>query len=334
MNLNTEAFIQAVREELLGFSLGKPWRFTEQSLTCVVPIIRALDQKPGYMVLSKAKNIDIKDTGNIYKVSVTNNESLPIFIRIGELFKGSTQERAATRSFLVMPKETVDIDVNCVHQTKGIVSGTKFVPGGYVPERDALYVKHMYEGKSSGGMYGMGGGHQYLSWNADKQYTTKIKSCTSHASGLFASRCTLDMMASVKSLNDDNIVEARDKVNEILKDVLEKVPLFDNQIGIILIDKDGFHSLDCYDLHASWKDVKEAIIGKESISIAESDDKGVFQYKPENAHSSIKELLEKGFEKKTIFDSGYEVIGIKYNKFVGEVTLLDGNVIHLLITRS
>lgn len=329
MNLNTEAFIQAIREELLGFSIGNPWRFTEQSLTCVVPIIRSLDQKPEYIVLAKAKNVDIKDTGSIHKISLTNNESLPVYVRIGELFKGATQERAATRSFLIMPKETVEIGVNCVHQTKGIVSGTKFIPGGYVPERDAIYVNNLYDGGKQNGLFGYE--TQHLSWTADKAYTTKIKSCTTR--GLFAARCSHLDIETLKSVNDDDIVEARDKVNEILQDVLKKVPLFDNQIGIVLIDRDGFYSLDCYDLHASWKDVKEAIIGKESVSIAESDDNNVFQYKSENAKSSIKTILEKGFEKKTVFDTGYEVVGIKYDKYVGEVILLRGNVIHLLITR-
>lgn len=326
MKLKTEAFIQAIRDQSLGFLLGNPWRFTEQSLTCVVPVLRSLDEEPGYIVLSKTKNIEIIDTGSINRIKITNNENLPVYIRTGEVFKGSTQERASVRSFIVMPKETLEIDVNCIHHFKGIIGGTKFRSGGYVPERDSLYLNNMYKGNKSFNF-------QSLSWSADNEYTTKVKKCTSHA--FFTARASSPDLESIKTIQSDDIVRTRDEVNKVLNDVLKKVPLFDNQIGIILIDKDGFHSLDCYDLHSSWKDVKEAIIGKESISItSDIDDEGVFQYKPEKAHLSIKAILEKGFEKKIIHDSGYEVIGIKYNKYVGEVVLLDGNVIHLLITRS
>lgn len=313
MKMGIRTFIEALRTETLGFSFGNPWRYDEQAITCVLPVVRESSKERGYLTFPEAKQIEVKDMGSISKAVVTNNEEKAVFIRVGTLLKGATQERATAVSRVIMPKETVEIAVVCVHASKGIVPGAKFDFGGYVPRRDGEYLGAAHTGRQVS---------QNVSWAMDRTYSTNL--CSAAPDSL-----------PVGSVVNDDLVSSLDKTKEVFKDVIEKMPLVDSQIGIAMIGTKGLHSLECYDLHASWKAVKEEIAGKESLSLAEKDESGVFEYKPEKAKDAVKEVLKKAHaDKSQVVNEHSEILTLRYDGYVGEVALLGGEVIHLLITKG
>lgn len=308
--MKVKAFIEAIKHENLGFSFGRPWRYDENHISCVLPLIRQSETAPAYLVLPQTKKVKITDIGSINKVLIFNGEDLPVFLRVGELLKGATQERATTISQLVMPKEKIEIDVTCVHASKGIVAGSDFSFDGYVPQRDSDYITSRFMGATL---------NQGNSWNSDRAYFT---ACSAFA-------------PDTENIAPDNLKSVRDAVNENLEEVLKKVPLLDNQIGIAIIDTKGLYSLDCFDLHIPFKAVKEALVGKESLAIAEKDESGVFQYIPQKAKETVKKILEAGFSEKVVHDTPTtQTIALDYKNYIGEVVLQGKDVIHLLIARK
>lgn len=329
--MKTKVFLEAMRTETLGFEFGEPWKYDKASITCVLPIIRQTDESEAYITLIQAHRnglIEIKDTGSINNLLVINKGELPVFLRMGELLKGDTQNRTVTMSRLIFPQQKENVDVACVHASKGIVPGATFTHGCFTPARDGDYASsyHM-SGKIS----------QNMSWSADHSYQGKVKnSLTSFftGDGILANRARA-AMAAVASTPSDDLTKVRDQYNEVVEGILKEIPLVGDQVGMVLIDTKGFHSLDCFSLHAPWKAIKEAIAGKESLAIADRDENGVFVYKPKKAKSTVKEVLKRGFEEKSQFKTDRtETLTLDFSKYIGEVVLLDDEVIHLLIARK
>ena len=319
-----ESFIHAIRNEEDGFSLGKPWRYDGHSLTCIVPIHRKKDGDPSYLTLPEATKVKIEDTGNINKAKIVNGEERPVFIRLGELLKGATQERSVTASRVILPGEEVEIDVVCVHATKGIHRGAQFTSAGYTPNKDAFYLDYSFTTGHSGGV------NQQNSWGQDRSYYARTENfARGYAAGA-------EIVPNFTDIRPDDLTQTRDKINKLLEDVIKEVPIFEDQSGLILIDPNGFHSLDCYNLKQPYKAVKDALMGKESTVIADrSDEEGVFEYKPEKAKETIQKVMEKEFEEKVIHDSfRTKTIALTIDNFMGEVVMLDDQVIHLLLARK
>lgn len=317
-----KAFVEALRTETLGFGFGKPWRYGEHSITCVVPIIRSSDEERKYITSFEANgDLEIKDTGSIDKVDVTNKGKKPIFMRVGEILSGDTQERSLVMSRVVYPGKTITVNVVCVHASKPISGGTSFKSRSIAPERDVLYVQACHNQCSAEGAV-----NQSLSWNADKEYYGRATSNI-----LFA-----DALGNqISNIRNDDLTSVHEKVSEVFEDVIKDMPLIDNQIGFALIDMSGFHSLDVFDLHESWKKVKEIIAGKESLKLSEQEDEGVFEYKPDVASKKIKDVLEKGYDEKVIYkDEDTRTVTFEIGKCVGEAVLLNDQVIHLLLSRK
>lgn len=329
--MKTKVFLEAIRTETLGFSLGDPWRYDKASITCVLPIVRQTDEPEVYVTLVQAQKenlVEIKDTGAIGNVLILNKGELPVFLRMGELLKGATQNRTVTMSRLIFPQQKEIVDVACVHASRGIVSGTSLSHGCYTPERDGQYATSYHARGNIG---------QGMSWNADREYHAAAKSSLvsfSCGDGGMSEKAKAGY-AKVTSTRSDDLTKVRDQYNEVMEEVLKDVPLVDNQIGMALIDTKGFHSLDCFSLHAPWRSVKEALVGKESLTISKRDEGGVFVYKPKKAKSTVKDVLKRGCEEKSQHkDDRAETLTLDFSEYIGEVVLLDGDVVHLLIARK
>lgn len=103
----------------------------------------------------------------------------------------------------------------------------------------------------------------------------------------------------------------------------------------MLIDKDGVHSMDCFDLHEAWKAMKEDVTGKDAIAIAQEEAEGVFNYNPEKAKKVIKGVLDGNINKNEIFKGDKtKTIGLELDAHVGEAVLYDDKVIHILLARK
>lgn len=320
------AFVEALRMESLGFAFGEPWRPSDKAITCVLPVIRDHKGNPTYKILAKAA-VKITDTGSINRVKIQNKDDLPVFIRTGELFKGATQERSATISMIVMPGDTVDIPVVCVHASRGIRAGSEFTSYGYVPgNRESYFMDSNIKGFSP---------NQAHSWAEDRNYVHTMCCAAGEIPSGSIDPGIWGQFTNTGTYKPDDITTAREEATKLFKDLIAKVPLIHNQIGMALIDDKGFHSLDCYDLHTSWKDVKEAIVGKEVLSLSQTDKKKTFTYNPEVAVEEIKQVLGSGFTEKVIISQdGFKTIGMENKNYIGEIVSLNDEVIHMLLCRK
>jgi len=378
-----EELISSIREEKNGFKLGKPWRHSDKSLTCVVPILKLTsDDERGYITITEAKKISITDTGRIDEARIKNNEDMPIFLRLGEILAGGTQERAITSSRIIFPGEEVTIPVACIHLSKGIQKGAEFHFSGYASHKDYSYLRNTHD---------FGEANQQESWNLDNTYVTYANTVLNkhgfetsnnpnpNTNPNTTSDETWQQYVSPQdssSNNDPNyfwddrtyptgspqdsippnsphvvrtqqlgyyqVLEYKDdlttkhnEVNELLADIIKKVPLFEDQIGLALIDPEGFKCLDCYDVKLSYKAIKEALVGKETAAIADTDEENVFEYKPEVAKKAINKVLDNSFVENVVHEhKNCKTITLDLEGYMGEAVLLDNKVVHLVVTRK
>src|ERR1051326_2817877 len=159
-----QSFLQSIIDEKIGFSFGKPDRTSEESLACILPILRKTTLKRQYVTLPETEHVVITDSGMINKVNIKNTGKENLFLRSSTIFDGKagTQTRALTRSAIVFPGDEVGLDVRCIHASHGIHTGTKFSYGGTVP----LSVE------TSSYSSGYTPRDQHTVWNAVAQHTT------------------------------------------------------------------------------------------------------------------------------------------------------------------
>ena len=403
-----EELIKSIKEETNGYKLGKPWRHSDKSLTCVIPVLKTTEDHPReYITITEAKKVVITDTGNINEARIKNEEDKPIFLRLGEILAGGTQERAVTSSRVIFPGEETLIPIACIHASKGIHSGATFHFDGYASHKDYSYIYNVHN---------YGKANQQESWNLDRTYTSYADEVlrkhgfqpaqqepnyswssnnTSNIPGLFNSLGSFstsrspsdssrhgswssdsnthgtpnpywqDSTTSGDGIQDsltntqippqdvrlytqqigqigqpfinqaDDLTSKHKEVNDLLEDIMKKVPLFEDQIGLALIDPDGFKCLDCYDVKLSYKAIKEALVGKETAAISDTDEKSVFEYKPDVAKKAINKVLEHTFEENIVHESkNSKTITLNLDGYMGEAVLLGNKIIHLVITRK
>jgi len=309
--MKVKAFIGAIETETLGFRFGKPWRYSKSYISCVVPILSTKEKEKNYIVLPEAKEVEIVDIGKIGKVLIKNKENLPLFLRIGELLTGKTQERSLTISMVVMPNTEKEVEVKCSYSSKPITKGASFRYGGYAPRKDAIFAATSFSGQRI---------DQHRTWLDDAAYYREVNNLTN---------------ISTSIIDKDDLLSTRKYAEDTFKKVLKEVPLFDKQVGMAIIDADGLNCLDCFNLHAPWKAVKEAITGKEVLSIVQEDKTGIFEYKPSKAKQIVKQVLQQGFEDRIIYEDNFtKTIVLNYKDYVGEAVTLNDSTIHLMLAKK
>lgn len=342
-------FFQLIAEGKDGFSFGKSWRYSEDSLVALLPILRvAPKKKRGYVLLSETKKVKIEDTGQINKLLVKNNEKSPVYIRMGEMFTGGSQERMATRSYVVMPKEEIKIDVRCVHASKGINVGVTMTSSGIAPSSfdshlcSAGFKMRSIEQRevwknvdnvahsfccSSREIYDAGDGADSPADINDERIVGGQAEVTS---GINTTE-----IPSFDAMFTDNLMGNIDKFSDQIKNILQKVPYFENQVGVSLIDLQGISAIECFDLKDSWKKFKDEIIKKEGDKISKQEKNSPFQYREDRAKESLKIVLKADYEEKTLFKSkDWRIIGLKNKNYTGEIVELKDKPIHLLLVRN
>ena len=311
-------FVNAIKDEKEGFSFGEPWRFDENSLTAVLPILRDSKAARKYLVLAEAKRVTLEDTGDINAVLVTNNEKKPVFIRVGNIFAGKTQERAATVSRVVMPGKTEKIDVVCIHASEPINSGADFKSGGLTPRSIDLTA-------------------QDRTWESAHQYSAmamNVMDASLNADSGVRGFSVGSSPSRSPSVGIDDITANLKNFSKAIEGVLKKVPYTKSQVGVVLLDTKGCAGLEAFDLSASWKAIKDDVVRREGEKISEQDKDNVFEYKPEKAKAQTRKALGSFKEQPLYEDKDTQTIKISRKDFVGEVTTLKDKVIHLNLTKS
>ena len=346
MSLATD-FLLDIAMEKNGYSIGKPWRFSEFSLVAIVPITRATDAERAYRLASEMGDaLKIRDTGVIDKVEIDNGSNYPVLLKAGELISGATQTRTLASSQVLMPEERVIADCICVHSSRGIRPGEPFGMHGFSPGSVKRQVYDGYQASPSTPDVTPRSDFVYTP-SLQRDVWSSVRDHSSSLQGAIASHLTMAHSGRLRDRSSDD-VGARTTAwstpsddlagrvwesGEKLADVLRRMPKTENQAGICFLTLNGVQSLESFENPASWEALREGILKSESAKVADvSDQDGVFEFKAVTARAAIRKLLTTRFEEAITIDKlDTSTLLLKSETpggFIGEVVTLYGQPIH------
>jgi DNA-binding HxlR family transcriptional regulator len=304
------------------YEFKEPWRATDKSLTIVVPIIAKTKASRDYVVLEEVKDqVNIIDTGGINQARIEGNVDKSTFIRGGTMLKGTTQERAIQFGIVVVPKKSESIPVHCIHASRGIRPGASFQVSGMSPHK--VYSRMLSDRNQNSTWSEV---HEYVSLHSPE---TPVGEIGNMLSGSFAARMASDDLVGA--------VESISKFDKDLREILQKIPDYMDQVGAVIIDPGGVVGLEMYDHKDSWKAFSESIMRSYGEDLIKEDKTGIF--KPDMSavipliDNFLKEIV-KAKEEQVFSGNNARTFIVKTEEYVGEFTALHGKTIHILITRS
>jgi hypothetical protein len=367
------SILSQLSEQKNGFKFGDPQRLDERALSVVLPIIRETSVVRQYVTLPETDKVSIHDSGSISKMKASSVSTENVFIRSGTIFKGATQERASVRSMIVFPGQTVDIEVRCVHHSRGISPNAKVTYGGITPmsvdnavygagftasdqqsywrnvsQTSALYANLQ---KSADDVHHQSG---QLNWRVNRQ-RPQASGRAMRSSGAMNSRnyATMDSatLTDAGSVADplrsafvsggDDLLGSLGAFAHNFDDLLSKIKPAENQTGLALINEKGCQTIETFDVPLSWGALHTDAVKRVGSHVVNLDDTSVFQYKPENAVRSVQSVLALDYKTNLIYEhkpangEPYVAIsGITAKDYVGEVVEVDNRIIHLLILKT
>ena len=313
-------FVESISREEEGFSFGDPWNYKKSEGT-VLPIRRKGRRRRKYRTLEEVLKdtrdaIEVTETGSIRKVQVLNRTDIPIFVRMGTIFAGvGTQSRAAEGSVILVPgTKARPLTVRCVEAAVPIHGGTRFNVAGFT----APLAVEM-------GLYAH---DQEEVWEQVSAYArSRTAPGRPERALLFRRHMSMDY-----SLIE--AVKAVDTFKEKVDEVLEVVPNFEDQVGLVFLDQKGVLGMETFDTPKSWEAVSERVVKKygEVISIPEGD-------RPTSAEPDKDTVVEQTLRflwalaqakgRATFNQNGHRTFALKGRGLVGEYTVIDGDVMHL-----
>ena len=310
-----ENFIENIKLLKEGFRLGEVWRRTDKHLGCVVPILRERVFDRDYQMFEELKEEDYKitDTGAITEVKFYNIANEDVFIRVGTIFKGvGTQNRSPQMSVVIPKKKEVPVPCRCVHQSHSISAGSAFVKGGTVPSA-VLY------------SLSAAGGGQSAVWSSASSFSRSRTFGSSLRSDRVAQAGADDLHTTMETMKEDDDI----------KELLKEVPCLENQIGVIICDKEGIQAVEIFDHPDSWKAFHENVITSYSDIINKQTDKDLFEINFKE--DKIPELFDifvgdlQRSEQKEVFRKNEAVtFKLEGSEVYGEYTALHDKIIHVI----
>ena len=315
-------YITDMKEARNGFEFGDPWRFSNRHIACVLPIIRnANGDALTYRPYQNGANARVEDTGSIDKLNFFNDGDEPLFVRMGEMFTGFTQERSLIMSRVIRPHFREEIPVVCVHASKGINQGTNMISGGYAPDKDALFSTQNYS---------FGRVKQDSSWNHDRAYVTRAKRLIVNDDAL-----QLSSPANIKNRRSDDVHGAQTDLKEYANQLVRRVPSLDHQIGMAILDSEGLYSIECFNLPFPWKMLEQSIIEKDIVTLHKYDNKNAYEYVADEAGNAFRDALPNSIGEKELYSNEQtKTISLDSQRFSGEAVIFLGVLIHILLTRK
>jgi len=356
-----QAFLTDVVDSKFGYKLGDPWKYSEETLGVVVPILRQSMSEREYVTMYEVlRDLGMKDTGHIDQVELQNRAGKAVFVRAGTIFTGSTQPRAAQHSGVYQPGKE-EVPVRCVQQTRGINPGSEMKFGDIAP---MSVTTNLMSGSQSSVWASVrrytGGGFEGYSPVRDNP----VRDNTHHAfapkrGGMSVSRSRLvsqSMYITGKGMqfasagasgsagttgrSTDDLLGHMQKMKEgqaVLDDMMQKVPLFDSQVGAVIFNPVGVIAVETFDHPMSWAAIKKEIIEKYGDKIMDKQAEHLFELKPEAILPALKKFI-KGLEKnteKTIRKDGFSETRVVMGEgIIGEYTIVKGQTIHVLLIRE
>lgn len=307
-----------------GYKFGTPWRYSEKALGIVVPILKTneineRDYKTLEEVLDKIKFID---TGNIGRVRVEGKVDEPIFVRTGSaLDSKGTQPRVVETSVIITPQTgeidakkggirsavISDIPVKCIHASRAICTMGSFTYAGYVAP---VVEKRLLSVAKS----------QSETWGAVREYAEEMLTPT---------------QISDLHIRPEDLVQVQREVSKFsgnINDILKEVPLLENQVGMVIFDMKDVTGIELFDHPDSWKAIHKEV-EKRYGNVIGNLQETLFEPKFKRLKPLTKMFLKNlaNCEKKqvAVFD-GAATISMIGNEIIGEATILNDIVIHLI----
>ncbi len=358
----------ALSESRGGFDFGTPERVNQESLSVVLPILRHSSTPRIYTTFPETDKLQMKDSGSIDTMKAHNAGQLAVFLRSGTIFKGGTQERASLRSMIVLAGQDVDVKVRCIHASRGISRDAKVSYGGSVPL--------MYDQMNYTAGFTASGQSEY--WGNAKTMSSYMRSASAgpgpHPTRPTSARPSQPQMRGMRTrysaaagsaglrtrhaLVSDPFVGMADSsvLNEVIgsddlhtefsafsasmDDVLSKVNIVDDQVGLGLITERGCETVELFESGDSWKALHSDAVKRLGPNMAAKDRASVFEYRPEKAKEVVRAVLALPFEERLVHehkpsngDPSFTVTSLTAKDYTGEVVELDGRMIHLLIIK-
>jgi DNA-binding HxlR family transcriptional regulator len=291
-------------------SLGEPWKLPKASGFLIPLLKHPPNSTRNYVLLQEVENqVDFRDSGGISGVDALNKSGKNVYIRKGTMLKGGgTQSRAPTSSFVLPPDMNYKrIPVNCIHQSHGISRGSKFKAVGVTP-------MEVYSSL----------GEQSSTWASISRYTSKVQSRMSNQR---------------PTIRPDNLVGVESKeyaVEDVVVDALKNIP-GDHvyQVGVAVFNIKGIVAVELFNHPDSWKAFSQSIIRSyRHILLEEAGD--LIEIRTDKAKEVFARYLEKlDALKRTLVTENKvsKVWALRDTGIEGELTVIDGEEIHLLLNR-
>lgn len=369
--IDLKTCLNDIADNRFGYRLGEPWKYSEETLGVVIPILRENAPDRQYVTMYEVlKELNIKDTGNISQIDLQNKSGMAIFVRAGTIFADKTQPRAAQHSG-VYSNEKETINVRCVNASHGINKGEEMSFGDIT--HPSITMKLMSGSQSDvwssiNNYTGLGQQRRpdpvntILSERRTPGVYTRIYAYTT-SSGSKMARITrekpsegvtqiwrgelsdenieaVDRFANANNINIHNSTDLLHEIKKgqsILDDMMQKVPLFDNQVGAIIFNPVGVIAVEMFDHPKNWESIKKEIIEKYGDKIKEKQAEHLFELKPETILPSFRKFIEgldKFVEKIVRKDEYSETRAVYGEGVVGEYTLVKGQPIHVLLLKE
>ena len=123
--------------------------------------------------------------------------------------------------------------------------------------------------------------------------------------------------------------------------LLSKVKLEDDQVGVVLITDTGVQMIESFDHPVSWRCLHETAVKSMGTDMVKEDKESVFEFKPDHALSLTQKVLAMDFEHNSIYHHpgkdetpSVTITGLTAKGYVGEVVEVNGEVIHLVIFKQ
>lgn len=300
--------------ELGNIEFGKLWKYTDDSPSVAIPILRKTIKKRNYKMLQEVKDkLNIKDSGRINKIEVSSKIDEPVFVRGGTMFKGQgTQSRSSNFGIVILPnKQSVPIEASCIQASAGIVGGGTFYFGYETVVPHNTY-KCMLSSSTTG--------HSAQSevWNSVARV----------AEGANLSGLSDDLIGNLEKIN-----KAKKDINEIIK----KIPTEKTQVGLAIIDLQGVYALEMFDSPKSWKAIAEDIFKRYTDKLVEKYERPLFKMDEKQLVPTVMNFLKSLTEgdRKLLFEDGKtKTYALSTKKSMGEYTRLNGDIIHFIGMRK
>ena len=287
-------------------TLGEPWKYSDRSVTIVVPILRAGPTGRKYRLLQELKDqVKISDTGAIDNAVIKNQSSSNVFVRSGTILTGKTQTRSVSTSTVIPAKESLSVPVRCIYASKGISRHAQMKVEEEIAPKQVMSAMVMERSQSE-------------VWSSVEDYSMSAPIITH------------------ESRSDDllSVLRSTREFGEEIERLLEKIPGdHPGQVGIAVLSLSGVVGVEFFDHPDSWGAFSKSVVRNYSEEIFREAEEDLFEVKLEKAHPLVFAFLmgllesEKNIAHESPVSTTYTMS--KGTTF-GEYTEMDGELIHFI----